>query len=255
MLTPFIRHASVRKVRLAAVNFAARVKHLAGDERSHQALDIAERYADGLATEAELAEARRAVKAAFDAHRKTAEPGRTGYGGRPLPGSEGLEAVPWTPARRAAHGARSCSLAAAMAAAQVGAKAAALGAARMACLATASAFFNDRLGPNPSLEAAMRPERKEQAALLHDLLGNPFRTVEVEPGWLAWHGGAPGNLAAAVYEERELPSGRLDAARLAILADMLEEAGATDPHLLGHLRSPGPHVRGCAAVDALIGRS
>jgi hypothetical protein len=62
-------------------------------------------------------------------------------------------------------------------------------------------------------------------------------------------------LAQAVYEERELPSGHLDAARLAVLADMLEEAGATDPHLLGHLRSPGPHIRGCFAVDALAGRA
>jgi hypothetical protein len=62
-------------------------------------------------------------------------------------------------------------------------------------------------------------------------------------------------LAEAVYEERELPTGHLDAARLAILADMLEEAGATDPHLLGHLRSPGPRVWGCGAVDTLLGRS
>jgi hypothetical protein len=58
-----------------------------------------------------------------------------------------------------------------------------------------------------------------------------------------------------VYEERELPSGHLDAARLAVLAGVLEEAGATDPRLLGHLRSPGPHVRGCFALDALTGRS
>jgi hypothetical protein len=28
-----------------------------------------------------------------------------------------------------------------------------------------------------------------------------------------------------------------------------------DTQLLGHLRSPGPHVRGCVAVDALLGRS
>jgi hypothetical protein len=61
-------------------------------------------------------------------------------------------------------------------------------------------------------------------------------------------------LAQAVYEDRELPSGHLDAARLAVLADMLEEAGATDPQLLTHLRSAGPHVRGCHALDALLGK-
>jgi hypothetical protein len=77
----------------------------------------------------------------------------------------------------------------------------------------------------------------------------------VDHAWLAWHGGAVVKLAQAVYDERELPSGHLDAARLAVLADLLEEAGATDPQLLGHLRSPGPHVRGCVVVDVLTGRS
>jgi hypothetical protein len=63
------------------------------------------------------------------------------------------------------------------------------------------------------------------------------------------------NLAQALYEERELPSGHLDAARLAVLADMLEEAGCANPRLLGHLRGPGPHVRGCWAVDLVLGQS
>jgi hypothetical protein len=93
-----------------------------------------------------------------------------------------------------------------------------------------------------------------QAALLRDIFGNPFRPVIADPTWLAWHGGAIPTLARAVYEERELPSGHLDAARVAILADMLEEAGATDPGLLGHLRLPGPHVRGCVAVDLILSK-
>jgi hypothetical protein len=89
------------------------------------------------------------------------------------------------------------------------------------------------------------------AQLLREIF-NPFRPVEVDPAWLAWHGGAAVKLAAAVYEERQLPSGHLDAARLAVLADMLEEAGCTEPELLGHLRSPGPHVRGCWPLDLLL---
>jgi hypothetical protein len=63
------------------------------------------------------------------------------------------------------------------------------------------------------------------------------------------------NLAQDVYDDRLLPSGHLDAARLAVLADMLEEAGSCDAGLLGHLRSVGPHVRGCVAVDAVLGRA
>jgi hypothetical protein len=49
--------------------------------------------------------------------------------------------------------------------------------------------------------------------------------------------------------------GHLDAARLAVLADMLEEPGCTDPQLLGHLRGPGAHVRGCHVLDAVLGMS
>ena len=104
-------------------------------------------------------------------------------------------------------------------------------------------------------EEALTKERWVQAALVRDLLGNPFRPVAVDPAWLAWHGGAVKSLAEAVYEERELPSGHLDAARLAVLADMLEEAGCNDARLLGHLRGPGPHVRGCWVVDLLLGKS
>jgi hypothetical protein len=44
-------------------------------------------------------------------------------------------------------------------------------------------------------------------------------------------------------------------ARGALLADALEDAGCTDAELLGHLRSPGPHVRGCWAVDLVLGKS
>jgi hypothetical protein len=46
--------------------------------------------------------------------------------------------------------------------------------------------------------------------------------------------------------------GRLNPARLAVLADALEDAGCGDAELLGHLRGPGVHVRGCWVVDLLI---
>ena len=61
-------------------------------------------------------------------------------------------------------------------------------------------------------------------------------------------------LAEAAYDRRHLPSGELDPARLAVLADALEEAGCTDPDLLDHLRGPGPHYRGCWVIDLLLGK-
>jgi hypothetical protein len=63
------------------------------------------------------------------------------------------------------------------------------------------------------------------------------------------------NLARSAYEERTLPAGALDAGRLAVLADALEEAGCDDAEVLAHLRGPGPHVRGCFALDWVLGKS
>jgi hypothetical protein len=61
-------------------------------------------------------------------------------------------------------------------------------------------------------------------------------------------------LANAVYDNRNLPDGTLDNARLSVLADALEDAGCNNTEILGHLRSSGPHVRGCWVVDCLTGR-
>jgi hypothetical protein len=87
--------------------------------------------------------------------------------------------------------------------------------------------------------------------LLHDIVGNPFRPVTIDPAWLT---GTVKQLALAAYEERELPSGHLDRQRLAVLADALEEAGCQDAELLEHLRSKKVHVRGCWALDLLLNK-
>jgi hypothetical protein len=93
------------------------------------------------------------------------------------------------------------------------------------------------------------------ATLVRDIIVNPFRPwPPVEPSVLAWNNGIVKRLAEQVYGDRSLPVGTLDPARLAVLADALEDAGGTDGELLRHLRGPGPHVRGCWAVDALLGR-
>ncbi len=100
------------------------------------------------------------------------------------------------------------------------------------------------------VEAGLASEEaagREVKALLHDVLGNPFRPVTVRRRWLAWDGGTVRNMAQGIYEERAFD-------RLPVLADALEEAGCHDPELLGHLRGPGPHARGCWAVDPLLGK-
>jgi hypothetical protein len=57
-------------------------------------------------------------------------------------------------------------------------------------------------------------------------------------------------LAAGAYEERAFSQGRLG-----VPAGAAEEAGPDDADLLAHLRSPGPHARGCHAVDLLLGKA
>jgi hypothetical protein len=95
----------------------------------------------------------------------------------------------------------------------------------------------------------------EPGLWLRDIFGSlPFREVHIDPRWLAWNDGTVRRLATDIYEDRALPQGTLDSARLAVLADALEESGCSDEEILGRLRGPGPHVRGCFALDMLLGK-
>jgi hypothetical protein len=99
-------------------------------------------------------------------------------------------------------------------------------------------------------EPAVPEDSTEQLGIIRDVFGNPFRPATVDP---AWRTPAVMSLARATYDEHLLPSGKLDPARLAVLADALEEAGAAGG-LLDHLRGPGPHVRGCFVVDLILAK-
>jgi hypothetical protein len=102
---------------------------------------------------------------------------------------------------------------------------------------------------HPRLWASANPAAR--ANILRDLYGSPFRPSTLESAWLT---PTVTDLATVAYRERALPSGELDPFRLTILADALEEAGCTDPVILTHLRGPGPHVRGCWALDLALGK-
>lgn len=91
-----------------------------------------------------------------------------------------------------------------------------------------------------------------QADLLREIVNNPFRPISLDPTWRT-----PSVLALvqAAYEGRSLPAGTLELDRLAVLADALEDAGCDNADILQHCRSEGPHVRGCWAVDLILGKS
>jgi hypothetical protein len=118
-----------------------------------------------------------------------------------------------------------------------------------------SAAAGDRAGAAAVArkQAATIEEKRYQTTLLRDLF-NPFHALP--PGktganrwrpWIAWNDACVPKLARSVYEEQAFD-------RLPVLADALEDAGCTEPALLPHLRSSGDHVRGCWAVDLILGR-
>lgn len=86
---------------------------------------------------------------------------------------------------------------------------------------------------------------------LRCIIGNPFRPVTTSPEWITPTVLA---LAQAAYDNRSLPAGTLDNARLAVLADCVEDSGCTAAELLGHLQMAGQHYRGCWALDASLGK-
>jgi hypothetical protein len=189
--------ASERKLRLFAVACCRRIWHLLSD-RSKQVVQVAERFAEGLATNEERLDAinsvrwymrgyphavrtRAAVRAASeDAHDAAHATGHVVYA------LAGRAAVP----RAGALAAHCC--------------------------------------------------------LLRDII-NPFRLTLTDPAWIAWDGCVVKDMAQTIYEERAF-------GRLPILADALEDAGCTSEELLAHCREPGEHVRGCWAVDVLLGK-
>jgi hypothetical protein len=98
--------------------------------------------------------------------------------------------------------------------------------------------------PRPESRAA---ENAAMCRVLREIFGNPFRPVALDPAWLQWNGGTVRKMAQAIYDDRAFD-------RLPILADALEEASCTNRDLLDHCRGGGDHVRGCWAVDLLLGK-
>jgi hypothetical protein len=88
-------------------------------------------------------------------------------------------------------------------------------------------------------------EARPQAALLRDIFGGLFSSAKLNSLWVT---STVFSLARQMYESRDFFA-------MPILADALEDAGCDDAAILGHLRGPGPHVRGCWAVDLLLGKT
>jgi hypothetical protein len=81
---------------------------------------------------------------------------------------------------------------------------------------------------------------------LRDIFGNPGRQPVFDPAWASWQTGRIPRLARTLYRERAFD-------RLPLLADILAQTGCTDQAILSHCRDAGENVRGCWVLDLLMG--
>jgi hypothetical protein len=230
-----------RESRLFAAACCRGVWHLLADARSRAAVEVVERYADGLATEEEICEA---AAAAWDAADGEHQAPPTRYAAQAVYAAAGMYddwGEVWDAWRYAALAREGASVAAA-----------ALPDCRQELQ---GAWVEAHLGSGRPVGWGWSEIDVEASAvvLIREIFGNPFqRQLCLGASLRQGSESLVVTLARAAYEERSLPAGTLEPARLAVLADALEEGDCAAPDLLGHLRGPGPHVRGCWALDCLL---
>lgn len=221
----YLTSGSDRCFRLFACACARRIWHLLGDERSRQAVLVAERFADGGATRDELKRAHARAQAL----------------------TKKLERETQWVACFAAGAAQSTAYCRPKRYSEFESRSCAVSASDSAVLAAASAANNGLVGEEANVRYAQgeRSERAAQAPLLRDIFGNPLRAAVVP----ADSRRTATVLAAArrIYDSRAFEE-------MPVLADLLKAAGCDESELLGHLRDGGPHVLGCWAVDLILSK-
>jgi hypothetical protein len=220
MMLNYLRgKASARKLRLFGTACCRRVWHLLADERSKTAVEMAERYADGEASERQRGAAWRAARMAL---REVA----TRHYAPPL-------------LRRVHHW--TAQAAADAAAKNIHKLTGLLGNGLPQAVGDFACIEESGTGPYSSITqyAHFDAEFRGQVALVHDLFGNPFRPSS-RRGFPAHVSG----LARSIYAA--FPKVSRD---YAILADALEELGEAEAAT--HCRQD-LHAKGCYVLDWVL---
>ncbi len=252
MLESLRGKVSDRKLRLFACACCRHIWHMLIDDRSRKAIEVAERFADGMATLQELEDAANALNAAFHTANDVLnaadnadasalyDPDTATAFEAARPTADALEAARtllgsgrnhYFPFRATWH------------VVNADAHEAAVGAAN--CLYTS--VVGDAGSDIAARKAASKFICQYRRNLFRDIFGNPLCRVAIDPTWLAWNDGTVIKLAQVIYDERTFQC-------LPVLADALEEAGCMDADILAHCRQPGKHVRACWVVDLLLGK-
>jgi hypothetical protein len=217
MLSSLQSRAGERSLRLFACACMRRYRFLLRDAESRHGVEVAERFAEGMASRDELRNAHNRIPY---------------Y----LPSISAQEAVRsavfWATADDAYLSA--CRVATTL---------------RIAAIATALSQvepLNRSDSENRAAFGARQAEENVQAMLLREVFANPFVwRPSLDSVVLAWNNGLVRRLAQVIAVNQcwaELP----------ILADALLDAGCSDEGLLQHCRQPNDHVRGCWAIDHIL---
>jgi hypothetical protein len=206
-----------RRRRLFEVACARQVWDLLSTD-ARSAVLISERFADGLATEADLLASAVPLDMGAVTFRQHA---RNAAGGASRGPHEGAHPGFYFP-YRAGETARSSAKA-------------------TATRAAGPALPNHSTAWHAAWTAAFGRARAEQAGLVRDIFPPPGTSPAAEPHWLTSTVVA---MARQMYESRDFTP-------MPILADALQDAGCADELVLDHCRKPAPHVRGCWVVDLL----
>jgi hypothetical protein len=91
-------------------------------------------------------------------------------------------------------------------------------------------------------DAPERLQIPQQTSLIHEIFGNPFSPVVLDPRWVT---STVTSLARTIYETR-------DFRRMPILADALMDAGCAEEVMLNHCQNEPLHTRGCWLIDLLL---
>jgi len=248
--------ASDRKLRLFACACVRSIWERLADPRSRNAVEVAERFGDGEATERDL-----------EVARITADPLLVG---KPTEGLRNAAYAAWCSAFRETNHALRARIHAFDA---TGASRRGM-ALELYLSQPQAALLRDIFG-NPF-------HQPTPCGMTRKPFHNQFAHVDANGGFwleaecpacrpiLAFRDGLIPKLVIRAYTDR-LPDGRLDPEVLCVIADTLEEAGCSEASILEHLRgtdrcpSPdtgvwwhrptGPHFRGCHVIDLLLGKS
>jgi hypothetical protein len=217
MLKMILADASERQLRLFACACARYHWSDFDHARSREAIEVTERFADGLATEREHQSASNAARAVAKAITWTISEGWYNPRGR----LSSLRAL----ARDASQRRIKNSITQAVR------------------VTLQLAYFDGKHG------ASMARLKELLCCYLRDIFSSQVAHIHPPDAIvLARNDHAVRHVAQSIYEDR-------DFARMPILGDALEDAGCDEEAILAHCRGAGPHVRGCWVLDLILGKN